>query len=116
MSKQKDVSVRDTVLEAFEEALDAQLRAVRRIRKGERAVPSGARERGKSQIELVEDILQRRGSALHISAILDEIARIHKLTLDRESVVSALTKKVQRGERFVRTGPNVFALKPTGGR
>jgi hypothetical protein len=31
--------------------------------------------------------------------------------LDRESVVSALTKKVRKGEIFVRTGPNTYGLK-----
>jgi hypothetical protein len=31
--------------------------------------------------------------------------------LDRESIVSALTKKVKKGALFVRTGPNTFGLK-----
>ena len=32
--------------------------------------------------------------------------------LDRESVVSAISKRVARHDRFIRTGPNTFALIP----
>lgn len=115
MAKQKGDPVRDAVFEAFETALDAQLRALRRLRKGQLQPPSRPEPGGMSQVELVEDILRRKGAELHITDILAEVTRVHKIQLDRESVVSALTKKVQRGERFVRTGPNVFALKPGGG-
>jgi hypothetical protein len=31
--------------------------------------------------------------------------------MDRESVVSALIKKLKKGYPFVRTGPNTFGLK-----
>ena len=43
------------------------------------------------------------------------LTRIHStfhLTVDRESLVSSLTKKVARGDRFLRTGKNTFALRP----
>jgi hypothetical protein len=66
-------------------------------------------------MEYVEDILLSAGKDLHISEIIARIEKTHHIRLDRESVVSALSKKVQRGERFVRSGPNVFGLK-TGGR
>jgi hypothetical protein len=32
--------------------------------------------------------------------------------VDRESLVSSLTKKVARGDRFVRTEKNTFGLRP----
>ncbi len=32
--------------------------------------------------------------------------------VDRESLVSSLTKKVARGDRFLRTDKNTFALRP----
>lgn len=115
MAKQQDDPVREAVLGAFETVLDAQLRAVRRLRKGPQRPPLPPEARGRSQVELVEDVLRKKGAELHITDILAEVARVHKIQLDRESVVSALTKKVQRGERFVRTGRNVFALKPDGG-
>lgn len=115
MPKSKGDPVQDAVFEAFEAAFDAQLRALRRLRKGQLRVPAQPKPGGMSQVELVEDILRRKGTELHITDILAEVRRIHKIQLDRESVVSALSKKVQRGERFLRPGPNVFALKPGGG-
>jgi hypothetical protein len=60
------------------------------------------------------DILQRAESPLHISDILERIARLHGQRLDRESLVSALVKKVQRQDRFIRTDKNVFALLKGG--
>ena len=39
--------------------------------------------------------------------------------LDKESIVSALTKRVKRQDRFIKTAPNTFALiarEMAGGR
>jgi len=47
--------------------------------------------------------------------ISELLARIHStfhLAVDRESLVSSLTKKVARGDRFLRTGKNTFGLRP----
>ena len=43
--------------------------------------------------------------------IIDRVEKLHGLKLDRESIVSTLVKKVNRGDRFVRTDKNVFGLK-----
>jgi len=43
--------------------------------------------------------------------IIERVDRKYGIKLDRESMVSALTKKVKKDAGFVRTGPNVFALK-----
>lgn len=100
--------IRDIILDAIEESLDAQLRAIRRIRKP--ISEKEPKEKSMSQMEMVYDIL-KRGQPLHITEIIDQIERIHGVRLDRESLVSAITKKVMRDERFVRTGKNTFALK-----
>ena len=60
---------------------------------------------------MVYDVLRRAGRPLHISDILDRVEKLHGRRLDRESVVSSLVKKIARGERFLRTDKNVFALK-----
>ena len=60
------------------------------------------------------DILHLAESSLHISDILDRISSIHEQRLDRESLVSALVKKVQRQDRFIRSGKNLFALLKGG--
>jgi DNA-directed RNA polymerase delta subunit len=57
------------------------------------------------------DILQRAGQPLHISEIIERVKRIHGQQLERESIVSSLVKKVRRGDRFIRTGRNIFGLK-----
>lgn len=100
--------IRDIILDTIEESLDAQLRAVRRLRKP--ALEKEIKEKSMSQMDMVYDILQR-SQPLHITEIIDQIERIHGVRPDRESLVSALTKKVMREERFVRTGKNTFALK-----
>lgn len=101
--------IEQAVLNAFEIALEAQLRAIRRAKSGGESAPR--RDKSTSQIEMVHDVLRRAGKSLHISEILDRVEKVHGRRLDRESVVSSLVKKIARGDRFVRTDKNVFALK-----
>jgi hypothetical protein len=57
------------------------------------------------------DILKKARSPLHIAEILARIQATYHLSVDRESLVSSLTKKVARGDRFVRSDKNTFALR-----
>jgi len=102
------------VLGAVAVGLEAQLRAVRRMlgSEGRAAEETGPRKSRTSHVDIVEDILRKAGTPLHISEILARARKTLGLTLDRESVVSALTKKVRKGDRFDRPDKNVFALKP----
>jgi hypothetical protein len=101
--------IETAVLRAFEVSLEAQLRAVRRLRSEPRA-PKAARK-STSQIDMVYDVLRRAGKPLHVSEIIERVQKLHNFKLERESIVSTLVKKVNRGDRFVRTDKNVFALK-----
>jgi hypothetical protein len=101
--------IEQAVLNAFEIALEAQLRAIRRAKS--QAVPESRQEKSTSQIDMVYDVLRRAGKPLHISEILDRVEKLHGRRLDRESVVSSLVKKIARGDRFTRTDKNVFTLK-----
>ena len=65
----------------------------------------------KSQMSMIVDILASGGSPLHVSEIIRRVEQQYGIKLDRESMVSALTKKVKKGVMFVRTGPNIFGLK-----
>ena len=105
-------NIKAAVLDAFEVSLEAQLKAIRRLKSGP-AEPQ-SRRKGMSQVDMAHDILQRAGRALHISEVIDRIEARHGQRLDRESLVSALVKKVQRGDRFVRTDKNVFGLLKGG--
>jgi len=104
--------IRETILEAMEGSLAAQLRAVRRLRGGE-PEEAGPRQ-GRSQMDIIYDILRTARQPLHVAEIIRRAEAAHGVQLDRESIVSALSKKVVRGQRFVRTGPNTFAVKGEG--
>ena len=100
------------VLHAFEVSLEAQLRAVKRLRSGP-PEPTKVVRKGTAQIDMVHDVLQRAGKPLHISEIIERVQKQQGFKLERESIVSTLVKKVNRGDRFIRTDKNVFALKET---
>lgn len=107
--------VRQAILETIESALDAQLRAVRKLRRGEKPAESEEKRAPRprrSQMSMVEDILTEAGQPLHVSAIIERAKSRFGQSLDRESLVSALTKRLKRKDRFVRSGPNTFGLRP----
>lgn len=108
-------SVRDAVLEAVEACLEAQLRALRRLRKGEPVSAPLARE-GRSQVDMAYDILLKARKPMHVTEIIDKIRQRFGQDVDRESLVSALTKRVARADRFERTEPNTFAVRQAGGQ
>ena len=104
--------LRDSFLSTFEAVLEAQLRAVRRLRQLATAAPGPRPKKSRSQVDMTLDILKKARSPLHVSEIL---ARLHSqfgVQVDRESLVSSLSKKVARGDRFLRPAKNTFALKP----
>ena len=107
--------VRQAILETIESALDAQLRAVRKLRRGDEPAETkqGAPRSRRSQVSIVEDILAEAGQPLHISTIIERAKSRFGQNLDRESLVSALTKRIKRKDRFVRNAPNTFGLRPS---
>lgn len=107
-----DESLKDVILGAVEASLDAQLRAVRRLRRGESAASPSRPRQGRSQVDMAYDILKAARGPLHISDLLQRIDTRFGVAVDRESLVSSLTKKVARGDRFVRTEKNTFGLRP----
>lgn len=106
-----DDDLKDVVLGAVEASLDAQLRAVRRLRHGEAPGTAPRRRKGRSQVDMAYDVLKKARGPLHIAEILARIGAGFGVTVDRESLVSSLSKKVARGDRFVRTAKNTFGLR-----
>ena len=105
--QKKDIEA--AVLNAIEVSLAAQLKAIRHLRSGpEKEKPV---VKSMSHIDMVYDVLHRAAEPLHISQIIERVGQVHAQRLDRESIVSALVKKVRRNDRFLRTGKNIFALK-----
>ncbi len=103
--------LKDTILSIFEAALDAQLRAVRRLRQGPQTTFPQRSRQSMSQVDMAFDILKKAGTPLHVAEIIEGIYANFGVAVDRESLVSALTKKVRRGDRFIRTEKNTFALR-----
>jgi hypothetical protein len=97
------------LLNLYESLLSSQLRTVRQLknRKTKKSKPSKAE--GMSNINMAIDILRQIRRPLHISEILARIKAKHGVNLDRESLVSALVKKMHRNQGVTRTAPNTFA-------
>jgi hypothetical protein len=104
--------LKESILSIFEASLDAQLRAVRRLRQGDPAAARPAPKKGLSQVDMAYDVLKKARSPLHVSELLDRIHAAFGVAVDRESLVSSLTKKVARQDRFLRPDKNTFALHP----
>ena len=104
--------LKESILSIFEASLDAQLRAVRRLRHGDTPAPRPALKKGLSQVDMAYDVLKKARSPLHVSQLLDRIRSSFGVSVDRESLVSSLTKKVARHDRFARTDKNTLALRP----
>lgn len=104
--------IKDIFLSTLEASLEAQLRAVRRLRQDPAAETRRRPEKGRSQVDMAFDILRKARSPLHVSEIIDRIQAQFGEAVDRESLVSSLSKKVARQDRFLRTEKNTFALRP----
>ncbi|MGD0663443.1 MAG: hypothetical protein ABSD38_35835 [Syntrophorhabdales bacterium] len=95
-----------------EELLKAQLGVIRGYLRSED--PGGRERKGsqrRSQMSIITDILSAAGAPQHVAEIMRLAKKQYGVDLDRESVVSALTKKVKKGVAFVRTGPDTFGIK-----
>lgn len=64
-----------------------------------------------SKISMVESILARESRPLHVDEIISVAEKEYNVTLDKDSLSSALTKKTLKDERFIRVAPNTFELK-----
>jgi hypothetical protein len=102
---------RNELLEVLEKMLDGQVRALRSLRSGRlRGGADPARGKKKSNISIIKDVLLAAGEPLHINEIILRAHRDHGRELKRESIVSALTKRVLDRRTFRRTARNEFAL------
>lgn len=102
--------LRDVLLETVEQSLEAQLRAVRRLRsQPAKRAPRDPRK-GLSQVDMAFDILSDSAAPLHVDELIKRIHKRFSVQVDRESLVSSLSKKIARGDRFERTAKNTFGL------
>jgi len=100
---------------SFQERLfSAQLRAVRQLKSPKLGKAKEREKRGMSNMGMALDILRRSRKPLHISEIIAQVKAQYGVTLDRESLVSALVKKIHRHPGLSRTAPNTFDIETEG--
>ncbi len=93
-----------------EEILKSQLETICQfLREGEMPARK-PRRKGRSQMSIIHDILLAAKKPLHITKIIEQAEKDFNVILERESVVSPLTKKVRSGIMFKRVKPNTFAI------
>ena len=100
----------ESFLSFYESLLSAQLRVIRQLRSPKRKSRRRKQGGGMSNIDMALDILRRSRRPLHISEIIAQVKVHHGVSLDRESLVSALVKKVRGDQGVTRTAPNTFEV------
>jgi hypothetical protein len=101
-------------LSFYENLFLAQLRTVRQLRSPKPKKSKRTEDKGMSNMDMAIDILLRAQRPLHISEIIAQVKTKYGVTLDRESLVSALVKKVHRRQGLSRSAPNTFEIEAEG--
>ena len=101
----------DGFLNLYESMLSAQLRVIRQLKTPKPRKPKRESKEGMSNIDMALDILRQSRQPLHVADILAQVKAQYKITLDRESLVSALVKKIHRQQGLSRTAPNTFRIE-----
>jgi hypothetical protein len=101
---------KNDIIDVLESSALAQLRALRSLRRAAQRPAAHPDAKCKSNMEVVYDILLAAKGPLHITDILLRAKKDYHRLLRRESLVSALTKKVLDQNTFTRTAPNTFDL------
>jgi len=101
----------EELLNLHESLLRAQLNVVRQIRKeaGLQELDE-PKEKRMSQMDMVYDILNQTQKPMHVNDIISIAKDKFDVELDKESIVSALAKRVKRQDRFIKIAPNTFTL------
>ena len=97
----------ESYLQYQKEITETKLKIINRFQK---AVQPKQKKRT-LKIVIARNVLHIAGRPLHVSEIIRLAQRDFQVTLDRDSIVSAILKKVNAGKSFIRTAPNTFALK-----
>jgi hypothetical protein len=101
-------------LSFYESLFLAQLRTVRQLKSPKPRKAKETEKKGVSNMNMSIDILRKAPKPLHISEIIAQVKTKYGVTLDRESLVSALVKKVHRRQGLSRTAPNTFQIETEG--
>jgi hypothetical protein len=97
-------------LSFYESISSAQLRTIRQLKSPKPKKTKRQGDKSMSNINMAIDILRKAQKPLHISEIIAQVKTKYGVVLDRESLVSALVKKVHRHQGLSRTAPNTFQI------
>jgi hypothetical protein len=107
--------ISEELLNLYESLLRAQLNVIRQYRKDSGLENSDEpANKGMSQMDIIYDILSESQKSMHVDDIIDIAEKRFDKKFDKESIVSALAKRVSRQDRFIKTAPNTFFLISKG--
>jgi len=90
------------------EVAESKIKIIERFQKETKEGPT---KRTSSKIDVARNVLYDAGKPLHVTEIIRFAKRDYHVDLERDSIVSAILKKVKADQTFIRTGPNTFALQ-----
>ena len=93
------------------EVAEFKLKLIGRL-SGEEVLEKSGQKRT-SILSMVETILNAGGKPLHVTEIISAVSKEFGITLDRDSLSSAIIKQVRKEKRFIRVVPNTFGLRQT---
>ena len=93
-----------------ESLLKSQLKVIRQFLKEDEQPKFRPRGKGMSQMSIVFDVLRTAQTPLHINEIIERAKKDFNVDLDRDSIVSAISKKVKNQKMFERVKANTFTL------
>jgi hypothetical protein len=93
-----------------ESLLKSQLKVIRQFLKEGQQPKFRPRGKGMSQMSIIYDVLLAAREPLHVTEIIERAKKDFNVDLDRDSIVSAITKKVKNQKMFKRVKANTFTL------
>jgi hypothetical protein len=97
----------DNYLQYNKEVVQSKLKIIERFQQQ----PRTQSKKRTSNIDIVHNVLKTAGHPLHVADIIKMAEQDYQVTLNRDSIVSAILKKINASQTFIRTAPNTFALK-----
>jgi uncharacterized protein YpuA (DUF1002 family) len=97
----------DNYLQYHKEVAQAKLKIIERFQQQGRTQS----KKRTSNIDIVHNVLKTANHPLHVMDIIKMAEQHYQVKLNRDSIVSAILKKINAGQTFIRTAPNTFTLK-----
>ena len=94
------------------EVAEFRLELIRKL-SGDAFPPGRPRVKRTSHLSMIEAVLKAAGKPLHVTELMAAVDDEFGITLDRDSLSSAIIKQVHKEKRFVRVAPNTFGLRQT---